>query len=151
MLVIGTALIAVFSDPMVDAITDFSTYSGLPPFYVSFIITPFASNASELISSLMFASKKKKANSSVTYSQLYGAATMNNTLCLGIFCAMVFFRGLSWSFSAEVVAILFVMATTGILAMRPTMRLYLAIPSMLLYPLALGLVAFLESPLIDWH
>lgn len=63
------------------------------PFYISFIITPLCSNASELISSLIFAMKKKKVkqdgrcqesvaltlmqeNISITYSQLYGAAVM---------------------------------------------------------------------------
>ena len=36
----------------------YSTAMGLPsPFFASFILTPFASNASELISSLYFASK----------------------------------------------------------------------------------------------
>lgn len=32
--------------------------------------------------------------------QLYGAATMNNTLCLMVFTALVFAKGLSWQFSA---------------------------------------------------
>ena len=32
--------------------------------------------------------------------QLYGAATMNNTLCLGVFAALVYFRELDWQFSA---------------------------------------------------
>ena len=39
-------------------------------FYVSFIITPLCSNASEIISSLMFASKMKKINTSMTFSQV---------------------------------------------------------------------------------
>ena len=46
---------------------------GLPsPFFASFILTPFASNASELVSSLHFASKKRKKNISLTYSQVGG-------------------------------------------------------------------------------
>lgn len=89
-------------------------------FYVSFVITPICSNASELVSSLMFAAKKTKINSSLTFSQvhcpcvyamnkgnvvfsywqLYGAATMNNTLGLGIFAALVYFRDLEWQYSA---------------------------------------------------
>ena len=32
--------------------------------------------------------------------QLYGAATMNNTLALGVFAALVYFRDLDWQFSA---------------------------------------------------
>ena len=37
---------------------------------MSFVITPFASNASELVSSLQFAKKKKVKNISLTYSQV---------------------------------------------------------------------------------
>lgn len=150
-MVIGTAVVTVFSDPMVDSISAFSQYSGFPAFYVSFIVTPFASNASELISSLMFAMKKRKVNSSITYAQLYGAATMNNTLGLGVFCAMVYFRGLSWSFSAEVIAILVAQSVVAVLAMRRTIPMWMLIPSVILYPLSLALVAFMESPVINWH
>jgi len=75
----GTLAVSVFSDPMVTVITDFGDNIGIGAFYISFVITPFCSNASELISSLMFASKKRKKNSSLTFSALYGAATMNNT------------------------------------------------------------------------
>ena len=39
-------------------------------FYVSFVVTPLCSNASELVSSLIFASKKKKENISMTYAQV---------------------------------------------------------------------------------
>ena len=90
LMVAGTGIVAIFSDPMVTVIGDFAnTLKVIKPFYVSFLITPFCSNASELISSLAFAAKKRKENSSMTFSQLYGAATMNNTMCLGIFFALV--------------------------------------------------------------
>ena len=39
-------------------------------FYVSFVVTPICSNASELVSSLLFAAKKKKENVSMTFSQV---------------------------------------------------------------------------------
>ena len=39
-------------------------------FYLSFIITPLCSNASELVSSLIFAAKKQKNTSSLTFSQV---------------------------------------------------------------------------------
>jgi hypothetical protein len=34
--------------------------------------------------------------------QVYGAVTMNNSLALGVFLALVYFRGLMWDFSSEV-------------------------------------------------
>lgn len=47
-------------------------------FYLSFVITPICSNASELVSSLIFASKKKKINSSMTYSQVWLTLNKHN-------------------------------------------------------------------------
>ena len=43
--------------------------SGIPAFYVAFCVTPFASNASELVSSFMFARRKQRKNISLTFSQ----------------------------------------------------------------------------------
>jgi len=59
--------------------------------------------------------KKKKRTISLTYSQVYGAITMNNTLCLGAFLCLVFFRGLLWDFSAEVTVILITTIAVGII------------------------------------
>ena len=122
-LIIGVGMVTLFSDPMVDALTDLTDHSHekgtympnngtymisnginlvinaasshsynwgshipigskllviitigcsltVTAFYVSFVVTPLCSNASELVSSLIFASKKMKVNSSMTYSQV---------------------------------------------------------------------------------
>lgn len=42
---------------------------------------------------------------------------MNNTLCLGIFAALVGFRGLTWQYSAEVTVILLVQVIMGVIAL----------------------------------
>eukprot|EP01132_Coremiostelium_polycephalum_P004733 gene4733-5908_t len=145
-LIVGAVLVAVFSDPMVDVITDFGTKINVNLFFVSFILTPFCSNASELISSLIFASKKRKQNTSLTYSALYGSATMNNTMCLGIFFALVFFKDLTWEFSAETLAILFVTICVGLIgSTHTTKKSYLAPLVLTLYPLSLVLVYLLET------
>mmetsp|Transcript_21100 Transcript_21100/g.46287 ORF Transcript_21100/g.46287 Transcript_21100/m.46287 type:complete len:325 (+) Transcript_21100:112-1086(+) len=144
-LVAGTTLIVVFADPMVDAVSAFAKATSLPPFFVSFIITPFASNASELVSSLTFAAKKKKRNISLTYSQVYGAVTMNNTMCFAVFMALVAFRGLAWTFSAEVTVTLLAIWALSFVATRSlTFKLWLAIPVMCIYPGSIALAAFLE-------
>ena len=179
LLFIGTALVVVFSDPMVDVIGDFGDTIGVSPFYVSFVVTPLCSNASELISSLIFASRKRRKNSSLTfvffiflsslfslfsppffflfllsfltrriprYSALYGAATMNNTLCLGIFYALVYFRSLEWVFSSETLAILVVILCVGIPgSIMTTFKIYWSPIVLSLYPLSILLVYLLDT------
>ena len=76
-LAMGVVLVAFFSDPMVNVLSEIAAKSDIPPFYVGFVIAPVISNASEIISSVSQAQKKRKANIDVTYSQLLGAATMN--------------------------------------------------------------------------
>ena len=44
--------------------------SKIPPFFVAFCVTPLASNASELVSSLYFASRKHVKNISLTFCQV---------------------------------------------------------------------------------
>ncbi|XP_062506795.1 uncharacterized protein LOC134183316 [Corticium candelabrum] len=154
-LAIGVALVVIFSDPMCDVLTELTnpankSHIPIRAFYVSFVVTPLCSNASELLSSLIFAMKKKKVNISMTYAQLYGAASMNNTLCLAIFMALVYFRNLKWEYSAEVFVIILVEFAVGALGFRKTYRVWLGIPVALLYFISIGLVAFLESSVIGW-
>ena len=71
----GLGIVGIFSDPMCDVLsamtnTDYTGSLGshipINPFFVSFIVTPICSNASELISSLAFAAKKTKKSISMT-------------------------------------------------------------------------------------
>ncbi|KAJ7294449.1 hypothetical protein O6H91_Y256600 [Diphasiastrum complanatum] len=151
-LILGGAVLAgIFADPLVEAISNFSQASGIPSFFISFVATPLATNSSEAISSLMFASRKRKRNISMTYSQIYGAVTLNNTLCLGIFLAIVAARGLVWDFSSEVTVISVVIIVMGLLAgARTTFRLWLAAVALALYPISIAIVAILDYG-YGWH
>lgn len=77
--------------------------------------------------------------------QLYGAVTMNNILCLSVFLALVYIRGLSWDFSAEVLVILIVCVVMGILgSLRTNYPLWTCSIAFLLYPFSLALVYVLD-------
>jgi len=145
-LAIGMGLVALFADPMVGAVSSLSRAAGLPsPFFAAFVLTPFASNASELVSSIYFASKRKKKNISLTFSQVYGAVTMNNTLCLGLFMMVMRTQELEWVFTAETLTIMLVtLIVGGIAASGTTFRTSLAIPVLAIYPLSVALVCFLD-------
>merc|ERR1711998_270182 len=55
-----------------------------------------------------YAQKKTRSTMTISLATLQGAACMNNTLCLGVFLALMFFKSLAWEFSAETLAIIFV-------------------------------------------
>eukprot|EP00287_Rhodomonas_sp_CCMP768_P023652 CAMPEP_0202847434 /NCGR_PEP_ID=MMETSP1389-20130828/75393_1 /ASSEMBLY_ACC=CAM_ASM_000865 /TAXON_ID=302021 /ORGANISM="Rhodomonas sp., Strain CCMP768" /LENGTH=68 /DNA_ID=CAMNT_0049525147 /DNA_START=1 /DNA_END=203 /DNA_ORIENTATION=- len=68
-------MVTVFADPMVGAVDSFASATNLNAFLVAFVVTPFTSNASEVVSSFIFAAKKRRRTISLTYSQIYGAVT----------------------------------------------------------------------------
>jgi len=149
LLISGTALVTVFSDPMCSAIQAFAETTGIPAFYISFIITPLASNASEVLASLRFAKKKTTEAVSLSAASLFGAACMNNTFCLSIFFALIYFRGLTWSFSAETIAILIIIWSVGMNGLRQFYRNWQGIFICALFPFSLVLVAIL-NPILDF-
>ncbi|KAH9150306.1 hypothetical protein AeRB84_006625 [Aphanomyces euteiches] len=146
MMFVGTATVLLFSDPMVDVLSEIGARTGIPPFYISFVLAPLASNASELIASYNYAAKKTSKTITISLSALLGAACMNNTFCLGIFMALITFqKNLVWEFSAETAVILLVQLVVGIIAFRPKQRLFEAAWVLSLYPLSLVLVYILEN------
>mmetsp|Transcript_23350 Transcript_23350/g.32619 ORF Transcript_23350/g.32619 Transcript_23350/m.32619 type:complete len:572 (+) Transcript_23350:144-1859(+) len=145
MLTIGTGLVILFSDPMVDVMQEIATRLGLSPFYVSFILAPLASNASEVIASQYYASKKTRKTISVSFAALEGAAAMMNTFCLSIFMGLIYWRGLAWQYTAETIAIVVVELILSILVQREVMTMKWGLFVFSLFPLSLVLVATLEA------
>ncbi|KAL6314588.1 hypothetical protein AAG906_026928 [Vitis piasezkii] len=128
----------------VNAVDNFSDATGIPTFFISFIALPLATNSSEAVSAIIFASKKKRTTS-LTFSELYGAVTMNNVLCLSVFLALVYVRGLTWDFSSEVLVIVIVCVVMGVFAsFRTTFPLWTSFVALLLYPFSLALVYVLD-------
>ncbi|XP_054812743.1 sodium/calcium exchanger NCL-like [Prosopis cineraria] len=145
LLLLGTVIAAAFADPLVDAVDEFSDVTSIPAFFISFIVLPLATNASEAVSAIIFASREKRQTASLTFSELYGAVTMNNVLCLAVFLALVYIRELTWDFSSEVLVILVVCVVMGVFAsFRTTFPLWTSIVAILLYPFSLALVYVLD-------
>lgn len=69
MLLLGTVVAAIFADPLVDAVDNFSTATSIPSFFVSFVVLPFASS-SEAVSAMIFGSRKKLRTASLTFSEV---------------------------------------------------------------------------------
>uniref|UniRef100_A0A5B7A0T4 EF-hand domain-containing protein n=1 Tax=Davidia involucrata TaxID=16924 RepID=A0A5B7A0T4_DAVIN len=145
LLLLGTVIAAAFADPLVDAVDNFSSATGIPTFFISFIALPMATNSSEAVTAIIFASRKKQRTASLTFSELYGAVTMNNLLCLSVFLALVYVRGLTWDFSAEALVILIVCIVMGAFAsFRTIFPLWTTSIAFMLYPFSLALVYVLD-------
>ncbi|RWR97479.1 EF-hand domain-containing protein [Cinnamomum micranthum f. kanehirae] len=145
LLLLGTVLAAVFADPLVDAVNNFSSATSIPSFFISFIAMPLATNSSEAVSTIIFASRKEQKTTSVAFAEIYGSVTMNNTLCLSVFFALIYFRHLTWDFSAEVMIILIVCIVMGLFAsFSTTFQLWTCFVAFLLYPFSVVLVYVLD-------
>ncbi|KAA8523971.1 hypothetical protein F0562_010598 [Nyssa sinensis] len=150
LLLLGTVIVAVFADPLVDAVNNFSSATSIPSFFISFIVLPMATNTSEAVSAVIFSSRKNQTSASLTFSELYGSATMNNVLCLSVFLALVYIKGLAWDFSSEVLIILIVCIVMGAFAsFRTTFPLWTSLVAFLLYPFSLALVYVLDY-ILGW-
>mmetsp|Transcript_2801 Transcript_2801/g.2463 ORF Transcript_2801/g.2463 Transcript_2801/m.2463 type:complete len:577 (-) Transcript_2801:15-1745(-) len=145
MMGLGTAIVLIVSDPMVDVLSELGTRTNIAPFYVAFVLAPLASNASEVIASYNYAKKKTTKTMSVSLSALEGAAILNNTFVLGIFMLLVVARGLIWEYLAETLTILLVeIAVAAYAYFKSVHTIFDGFFILSLYPLSIGLVALLE-------
>lgn len=145
---LGTLLVVVFSDPMVDIMGRMGVILNINSFYVSFVLAPIASNASELVAAYNYAKKRTTKSITTSLSTLIGAGIMNNTFCLGIFFALIFFKKLAWVFTAETTAIVLVeFAIAAYVLVRQNMRLLDALIILSFYLGCLGVVWFMENVL----
>ena len=144
-MLLGTSLVLLFSDPMVDALSGFGGAIGVGPFYVAFVLAPLASNASEIMSAAQYASKRTRATMTISLSTLQGAACMNNTLCLGIFLALMYFRHLPWEYSAETISICLIESVMAYYSFRTTYRVLDGLVILALFPSAIIIVHVLEK------
>ena len=142
---LGTLLVLVFADPAVDVLNEIAIRMDMSPFFVSFVLAPLASNASEVIAAYNYSLRKTRRTMQVALTTLEGAACLNNTFCLAIFLAVVYARGLEWTFTAEVIAILAVQMGVGWLATRRVaFTLFDGVLILSLYPISLLLVEGLK-------
>jgi Ca2+/Na+ antiporter len=141
----GILLVMIFSDPMVDVFGEIGARAGVSPFFVSFVLAPMVSNASELIASYNYASKRTRLTMSSALSALEGAGSMNNTFCTGIFLFLIYSRGLAWRFTAETAAIIAVeLLVAAQVLTRTYITLFDACVTLSFYPLSLVLIKSLH-------
>eukprot|EP00927_Polykrikos_kofoidii_P059625 TRINITY_DN54770_c0_g1_i1.p1 TRINITY_DN54770_c0_g1~~TRINITY_DN54770_c0_g1_i1.p1 ORF type:complete len:606 (+),score=116.90 TRINITY_DN54770_c0_g1_i1:39-1820(+) len=146
---LGTLIVLLISDPMVDVLNTVGERTGVPAFYIAFLLAPLASNASEMIASYAYACQKTEKSISISFAQLLGAACMNNTFCLAIFYMLVAARGLTWRFHAEVCGMLFAEIAIFLMATRKVLTLFHGALALSLMPVCLVVVYVLKATVFD--
>ncbi|KAL2483574.1 sodium/calcium exchanger family protein/calcium-binding EF hand family protein [Forsythia ovata] len=141
LVVLGIVTLGLLAEPLIDSVRNFSSSANTPSFFFSFILVPVATNSRIAISAISEARKKKLHITSLTFSEIYGVVFMNNTLGLAVLLSLVYFRGLSWNYSVEVLMVLVVSTIMGCLASFTTViPVWTSFLAFLLYPLSLILV-----------
>lgn len=141
----GLVCSVVFSEAAVTASGDLSRRLSAHPFYISFVIFPLAINISEFSIALNVAGRRRKQFTTYSFASLYNCATLNNLIGLGVFCLIVYTRGLTWTFSAETIATLITSCIVGLVAsLVRTVPLWMGFPVAILYVASVVVFRFLE-------
>ncbi|GMN54432.1 hypothetical protein TIFTF001_023556 [Ficus carica] len=69
MLLLGTAIVSMFADPLIDTVGNFSEATGIPTFFISFIALPFATNP-DAVFTIKVATEKKTTSASLSCSEV---------------------------------------------------------------------------------
>ncbi|KAL0001472.1 hypothetical protein SO802_015253 [Lithocarpus litseifolius] len=148
LLVLGIALLAILAEPLIESVQSFSKSASIPSFFISFILVPLATNTRASASAIKEARRKKPRTTSLTFSEIYGGVFMNNILGFSVLLILIYVRELTWEFSAEMLVVLLVCATMGLIAsFRSTFPIWTSFLAFLLYPLSLLLVYFFNDVL----
>ncbi|KAK9056945.1 hypothetical protein SSX86_024310 [Deinandra increscens subsp. villosa] len=138
LLVVGIAMLALLAEPLIHSVQNVSNSATIPSFFVSFILVPLATNARAAVSAIETVSQRKDRTTSLTFSEIYDGVFMNNVLGFSVLVAVVYFRGLVWHFTAELLVVFIVCVIVGATAgFRSKFPVWISIASYLLYPLSL--------------
>lgn len=134
---------------MVEVLGELGKRTGIPAFFVSFIVSPLISNGAEALAAYVYSQKKTSKTIQIALATLLGATIINATFVLSIFLLLIYVRGLAWTFAAETLAILLVQLLIGLLALTRyrSQSLLTAALILSLYPLSIVFVYILEHVL----
>ncbi|XP_068325509.1 sodium/calcium exchanger NCL2-like [Pyrus communis] len=150
LIILGTAITAFLSMPLMVGLQEFSTAASIPSFTTSYVVIPLATNYRVALMSVSSAKEKTENAISLTLSEIYNAAFMNNIVGLVIFLALVYIRNLSWDVAAEVLVVLIISIAVGLSAsFSRRFPLWTCILAYILYPISLLLV-YVLTIVIGW-
>ncbi|PWA84146.1 EF-hand domain pair [Artemisia annua] len=135
--IFGIAIMITISSAFITSVTQFSTAAHIPFLFTSFVMVPIALNAKMVINALLEARPHERKNASLAFSEIYDGLVMNNLLGLLTLLVTVYVKGLSWTYSAEMLAIMIPCAIVGTFAIKhDNYPLWASISAILLYPVS---------------
>ncbi|KAK9068543.1 hypothetical protein SSX86_012658 [Deinandra increscens subsp. villosa] len=138
--IFGVGILYLISGAFVLSIIQFSNAAHIPIPLTSFVVLPIIMNARMVITALLKTGPRVSKNASLTFSEIYSGLVMNNLLGLLTLLITVSMKGLSWTYSNEVLIIIIPCAIVGLFALkRDTYPLWASISAMLLYPISIYL------------
>ncbi|KAI3739930.1 hypothetical protein L2E82_30344 [Cichorium intybus] len=144
--VFGVGIIYLISGAFIQSVIQFSNAAHIPFLFTSFVMAPLAMNTKMIIMALLNTGPRVSQNASLTFSEIYSGLVMNNLLGLTTLLTTVYIKGLSWSYSAEVLTIMIPCIIVGLFAYnRETYPLWASISAMLLYPVSIYIYYVFES------
>ncbi|CAN6689717.1 unnamed protein product [Malus baccata var. baccata] len=150
LIILGTAITVFLSMPLMVSLQEFSTAASIPSFMASYVVIPLATNYRLALMSVLSAKHKTENAISLTLSEIYNAAFMNNIMGLIIFLALVYIRNLSWNVAAEVLVVLIISIAVGLSAsFSRKFPFWTSILAYILYPISLLLV-YVLTIVIGW-
>ncbi|XP_062160321.1 sodium/calcium exchanger NCL2-like [Alnus glutinosa] len=150
LIVLGTAIMILLAQPLLETLQEFSSAVNISSFGVSYVVIPLAMNYRQALNAITSAREKTGKAISLTFSEIYNGVFMNNMMGLATFLALVYIRDLSWDVSAEVLVVLLVCTGMSLFtSFCPKFPFWTGIIAYLLYPLSLLLIYILTT-LLGW-
>ncbi|KAL7129482.1 hypothetical protein ABFS83_13G069200 [Erythranthe nasuta] len=144
LLLLGLVMLGLLAEPLIQSVRNFSKSAKVPSFYVAFVLVPLTTNARIAVSAVREARRKKLHLTSLTFSEIYSTVFMNNVLGLIVLLSLVYFRGLAWNYSVEILAVTIVSGIVGIFSsLSRVYPVWTSISAYLMYPLSLVFVYIL--------
>jgi len=69
----GTLGVLVFADPVVGVLSEMGARTGVPAFYISFVLSPLFSNGAEALAAYAYSKKKTSKTITISLATLLGA------------------------------------------------------------------------------
>ncbi|GJU15235.1 EF-hand domain pair containing protein [Tanacetum coccineum] len=142
--IFGAAIMITITSAFITSVKQFSNAAQIPFLFTSFVMAPIAIKAKMAIKELL--KPHDRTNDSLTYSEIYDGLVMDNLLGLSTLLTILYIKGLSWTYSAEVFTIMIPCAIVGIFAfIRDNYPLWASIPAILLYPVSVYIYFLLAN------